>query len=58
MKNEFSDLSELLQYSTPAEGFWAQLPETVQAKAMAQQGSIRSLRQLREFAAGCSEERS
>lgn len=58
MKNEFSDLSELLQYSTPAEGFWAQLPEAVQAKAMAQQGSIRSLRQLREFAAKYSKERS
>ena len=53
MKQEYQDLSELLQYSIPAEAFWAQLPERTQQMAMARREEIRPLRQLRAFAQNC-----
>ncbi len=53
MKQEYQDLSELLQYSIPAEAFWAQLPERTQQMAMARREEIRTLRQLRAFAQNC-----
>ena len=49
MKEHYKDLSELLQHSTPAEGFFSQLSEELQAKAMEHKGMIHSTRNLKAF---------
>ena len=50
MKEHYRDLSELLQHSTPAEAYFSQLSEEVQAKAMAHSGMIHSTRNLKAMA--------
>lgn len=54
MDHKFSDLSELLKYSIPAEALWAQLPEWVQRQAVAHGGEIHSEQELRRFAESAS----
>lgn len=50
MKEHYKDLSELLKYSTPAEAFFSQLSEDLQAKAMEHKGMIHSTHNLQAFA--------
>lgn len=56
MKQQYENLSELLQSSSPAEAFWAQLPEWVQQRAVDRQNQIHSAQELRAFARSCQRE--
>lgn len=56
MKQAYQNLSDLLQGSIPAEAFWAQLPEHIQQQAMAHQGQIHTVQELRAFAQRCRRE--
>lgn len=50
MKENYSDLHELLRCSSAAGGFFTQLPRAAQHSAMKQFESIHSTHELREFA--------
>ena len=56
MKENYRDLSELLKNSVPAEAFFSQVPENLQAKAMAHSGMIHSTRALRSMVRAWSRE--
>lgn len=56
MKQNYENLSELLQSSSPAEAFWSQLPEWVQQRAVDHQNQIHNTQELRAFARSCQRE--
>ncbi len=58
MKQQYENLSDLLQTSVPAEAFWAQLPEWIQQRAMDHQNQICSTKELRAFVRSCQREES
>ena len=58
MKQQYDNLSDLLQASVPAEAFWAQLPEWIQQRAVDQQNQIHSTQELRAFVRTCQREES
>ena len=55
MSRSYANLSELLLHSTDAEGFFAQLPDDIQAMAMVRSRDIHTGQDLRAFARGCQE---